>query len=405
MLDDRYRQFLIDDICKFVRIPSRSSRTGGEEGVFQSLVEQEMRRAGARVRVFEADHIPEFRRHPLCCGPERDYAGRPTVIGELGPENEPALLILAHSDTVEVFEPKEWTFNPFLGEVRNGKILGLGSGDDKWGTASMLIIMRALQESERKLKKKLIFASTIDEENGVVNGTLLLTLAGIKAEAALYLDGYQMTAFIGNMGGSHLYLRPGDSVSDKQFASNARMLESACRQISERRSAMFNRPFYTDNATRNASVLLHRRECDKADRHMVILFYTLPGEKRADICGELETLVSAALGQDFSKYATSYREPWFEPVLIRDDLPLISYLSEALLEETGEKLKVTTISKQDSFVLTKYAGIPTVSFGPRDKISGRGAFHQPDECISTDEAWDGCRVAYGAICRWLEDST
>ena len=63
---------------------------------------------------------------------------------------------------------------------------------------------------------------------------------------------------------------------------------------------------------------------------------------------------------------------------------------------------ITTISKQDAFVLTNHAGIPTVSFGPTSRVTGKGAFHSVDECLAVEEAWTGCRIAADAVFRWLE---
>jgi len=122
MLDERYRDQYINDICRFIRIPSISDAQGGQEGPLQSLVAERMRTAGARVRTFDPTDVSGFLTHPLCYGPDRNYKNRPTVIGEIGPENAPALLVMAHSDTVPVIKPERWTFDPFLGEIRDGEI-------------------------------------------------------------------------------------------------------------------------------------------------------------------------------------------------------------------------------------------------------------------------------------------
>ena len=50
-LDEEYKQRLVEEVCEFVRIPSRSSLTGGEEGRLQLLVAERMAKAGARVRM------------------------------------------------------------------------------------------------------------------------------------------------------------------------------------------------------------------------------------------------------------------------------------------------------------------------------------------------------------------
>ena len=47
-LEGKYKAPFIADLCRFVKIPSRSFPTGGEEGALQRVVAGEMRRLGAR---------------------------------------------------------------------------------------------------------------------------------------------------------------------------------------------------------------------------------------------------------------------------------------------------------------------------------------------------------------------
>src|SRR5580700_4958266 len=228
----RYKAALIERLRRFIRIPSRSSSSGGDEGVLQEVMAREMSGLGARVSVFEASDLPAFKTHFLCHGPDRNYQGRPTVIGEIGPVDAPALLVLAHSDTVQIFQPELWTVDPFSGELRDGSIYGLGASDDKWGLASILTMIQELQDSGINPQKKIIFASTIDEENGVGNGALLLHLRGVKAEAALYLDGINMEVNIGCCGGSNLYLEPLGPLSIDRLSADVATLTDACASFS-----------------------------------------------------------------------------------------------------------------------------------------------------------------------------
>jgi len=401
-LDKKYKQPLIEDLCEFIRIPSRSCKAGGEEGALQRVVAQKMEEAGARVRMFETDEVPGFRKDPLVCGPGRDYNDRPTVLGEIGPENAPALLILAHSDTVEIFDRADWTFDPFCGEVREGRIRGLGACDDKWGTATMITLIRAFSDSGRALSRRLIFASTIDEESGVGNGTLLLTLAGIEAEAALYLDGGQLDVCVGNLGGSNLRLEPGKGVSKDDMKRHARLLDDVCREMSRRRASMFELPFFDRNPMRDRSVILYHRTHEAVPFFMVA-FYTLPGEDGQNFRKKLEQVVEDTLGDEMASYDIVCRKPWFEPSRIPADTPLIRHLSDSIRHAAGQEPNVTTISKQDCFVLNNRAGIPTVSFGSRMQPEGRGSYHQPDEYIGVEELWLGCRIAYETAYRWLKE--
>lgn len=391
---------LIDDLCQFIRIPSRSSLLGGEEGQLQTVIAQRMGSYGARVRTFEAGDVAGFFAHPLCCGPERQYTNRPTVVGELGPENAPALLILAHSDTVPLFKPKDWSFDPFGGELRDNGINGLGSCDDKWGLACLLGLMRFLGQQKHTLKKKLIFASTIDEENGVGNGTLLLTLAGIKAEAALYLDGVNMDLCLGNLGGSFFFLRPCQPLADAVMADHAQRLRQGCAAMSRRRIGLFEHPLLQHNFRRENSLILYEWQ-EEQGPFFNIAFYTVPGEDHARFCQELESMVHHILGGDLHGYQTSYLEPWFESAMIDPTLPSVQCMQQAMRTVLQREPTLTTISKQDSFVLTNLAHIPTLAFGPRCQQQARGSSHQPDEYLPVEDLWNAFEITCHAVDHWL----
>ncbi len=400
-LDEKYKQAYLDDLCEFIRVPSRSTPEGGEEGPLQRLVAQKMKDLGAWVRMFDPADIPGFLTHPLCSKPHRQYTDRPTVLAEVGPPDAPALLVLAHSDTVPINNPDQWSFDPFCGEIRDGNILGLGVSDDKWGTATLLTILRALTDLKKPLRKRIILASTVDEENGVGNGLLLLTLAGIKAEGALYLDGYQMDVLIGNLGGTFLFLRPRNLTGDKLNARHADLLREACRKLSRKRAVLFDGTFYKDNVKRESSINLIEWKDEKGPCFN-INFYTLPAEAKKAICDELERMAKEALGEEMKDYEIDYLKIWFEPAAISPDLPHVQCLATSVEEALNTKAMMTTISKQDAFVLTNHARIPTVAFGPTSRVTGKGAFHNVDECLAVEEAWTGCKIACNTVLKWLE---
>jgi acetylornithine deacetylase/succinyl-diaminopimelate desuccinylase-like protein len=308
---------------------------------------------------------------------------------------------MAHSDTVPVFLPEEWTVDPFAGTIKDGRIYGLGVSDDKWGLSAMVTLVKSLKEQYGDIPKRLIFASTIDEEHGVGNGLLLLMLKGIKGEAALYLDGAQMDICIGNLGGSILYLRPKQTFSEEGFDSHFEKIKEMCLEESKKRSVKFDGlDYFSENWSRNSTLVVHKRK-DENGRFMMIGFYTLPGEDKDLFYEALTKLVSDKLGDDINRYDISCREPWFEPALSPGDAPLIGYMAEAVRDVTGERGKITTISKQDAFVFINHANIPVVSFGV-GTTEGRGAFHNPDECLVIDKAWQGCQVIHRAVSYWLE---
>jgi succinyl-diaminopimelate desuccinylase len=394
-------RLLVDVLRQLVRIPSRSTALGGEEGDVQRLVARYFHDAGGRVRTVSADQLPQFRTHPLCHGPDRHYADRPTVIAEFGPVSEPALLVVAHSDTVPLFAPDEWTVDPFGAIERDGAIYGLGVSDDKWGLATMVAIATALKGEA--LQKRIVFVSTIDEENGVGNGMLLLMLAGVTAEMGLYLDGQQMHVLRGGLGGSNLYLRPRRAFTTAERDAHVAALRVAAEKASRERARLFDQPGFEDNVIREISVQVFVRADD--DGAIRLPFYQVPGESRADLQAQVERVAAEALGpRAMADYDISYREPWFEPSLLPDDHPMVRHVARAARDVLGREPTITTVSKQDNFVLTNHARIPTVSFGPTSRVAGRGAYHCPDECLLLGELRDGANIASRAVQNWLEDA-
>ncbi len=96
---DTHGLFLAE-LSQLIRIPSRSNPAGGEEGALQHHVATRMIQLGVRVTTHNVDDLAGIRDDPLFFGAERDYTNRPLVLGEIGPTEGPALLIVAHADTV-----------------------------------------------------------------------------------------------------------------------------------------------------------------------------------------------------------------------------------------------------------------------------------------------------------------
>ncbi len=96
--------------------------------------------------------------------------GRDNFIATLG-EGPRSLLFLSHADTVPAGEG--WDFAPLSGQISDGMVLGRGAQDCKGLVAAETYAMLHLAR-QGKLKGKLIFAATADEEAGGKHGIKFL---------------------------------------------------------------------------------------------------------------------------------------------------------------------------------------------------------------------------------------
>ncbi len=102
----------------------------------------------------------------------------------------PHFAFAGHTDVVPVGAARQWSADPFAGEIRNGRLFGRGAADMKGAIACFLVALnRFLARSGSNLPGAISLIVTGDEEGPAINGTrkLLEWMAaqGIKPDACL----------------------------------------------------------------------------------------------------------------------------------------------------------------------------------------------------------------------------
>ncbi|WP_025729247.1 M20 family metallopeptidase [Atopobacter phocae] len=82
---------------------------------------------------------------------------------EIG-SGEELFVVLCHLDVVPAIDEDKWTTPPFKATIRNGRIYGRGTQDDKGPTAIALCALKALMEQGVTFNKRVRFVFGTDEE-------------------------------------------------------------------------------------------------------------------------------------------------------------------------------------------------------------------------------------------------
>ena len=111
--------------------------------------------------------------------PVPGLAGKLNLVARAGGHGEDGLVIAGHTDTVP-FDAARWRVDPFAGELRDGRLYGLGSADMK----SFLAVAAhaAARVDLGKLARPLVILGTADEESGM-GGAKALVAAGERLGA------------------------------------------------------------------------------------------------------------------------------------------------------------------------------------------------------------------------------
>jgi len=120
--------------------------------------------------------------------PGLDFAGRPQLIATLsGDGGGRSLVFNGHIDVVSAEPREQWSSDPFVAEVRDGRLYGRGACDMKGGVASMVLAAEVLSELGIRLRGDLLVATNTDEESSGAGGSALVA-RGIRADAGIVTE-------------------------------------------------------------------------------------------------------------------------------------------------------------------------------------------------------------------------
>ena len=106
------------------------------------------------------------------------------------------IVLMGHIDVVPIASPDKWSVDPFSGEIKDGKIWGRGTIDDKFSVIGILEAVEMLLSENYEPERTVYLSFGHDEEIGGEKGAVLIAehLASQGVEAEYVLDeGYAIT--------------------------------------------------------------------------------------------------------------------------------------------------------------------------------------------------------------------
>jgi acetylornithine deacetylase len=204
---DENRDQIAKLVSQLVQIPSIT----GQEGDAQEFIKEKLSEMGLKVETFEPN-VNELKDHPsffeTASYKKFGYSKRPNVIGIWEEGNSGKTLILnGHIDVVPSGPKEEWRYDPWGGEISNGKIYGRGSGDMKGGIVAMIYAVKAIQELEIPINGKVLVESTIEEEDGGIGGALATLLRGYTGNFSINPEPSGLDFYVASAGVLYFKIR------------------------------------------------------------------------------------------------------------------------------------------------------------------------------------------------------
>jgi acetylornithine deacetylase/succinyl-diaminopimelate desuccinylase family protein len=270
---------------ELVRIPSPNPP--GDTRALAGHVADVMRRAGCETRTYAPEAKPEA----------------VSVVATIG-QGDPVIMLHAHIDTVPIGanEAQQWTVDPYAGVLKEGRLYGKGSVDDKAPLAAMMTVLAHAATRLDSLCGTLVLVAAAEEEVGGRLGTYWLAQNGHLPDCTFAVVGEQThnrvaTAHKGVMRATVRATGRAAHATDPDRGINAitamaravLALEDYHRALADRVHPMVGVP------TCNVGVIQGGSTANAVPDSCVVFLdrRMIPGENPAEVQAELERVIAA----------------------------------------------------------------------------------------------------------------
>lgn len=340
---------------------------------------------------------------------------RPNVVAWFGDKGRGrSLLLEGHTDVVTEGDPSQWTYPPFSGELKDGRIWGRGAADMKGGLAAAMVAAAAIQRSGVALGGRLVVAALVDEEADMLGVRhFCATPIARELDAAIICEPEQNELCLEQRGvlwarllvrgrmahGAmpEVGLNPITGVGI--LLAEARALERRLRRLS-RRSRYLTPPTVTPTVVQSPLRGAPQANVIPAGAALTLDIRLTPGPDEAAIAAEIDrccqTVAERCPGLTVEWQAINGVRP---ATRVDRREPLVSAMVAAVRQVTGRRAVFGGVpGSTDGTILRVTRGIPIVTCGPGNRFIP----HQVDEYVDTNELREAAKIYVASALNFLE---
>ncbi len=318
--------------------------------------------------------------------------GRPNVVGMVaGRGPGPTLMFEGHSDVVTEGDPAGWSFDPYAGDIVDGKLRGRGSADMKSGVAAMIWAARAVEQAG--FDGRILVGVLADEE-----GMMLGAKHFASSDLAVGIDGVivcepeEGEICISSKGALRIRIELVGTMAHGAMPHQGKNpilalgpLLLGLGELQEQLTARFGAhptlgDFYLTPTVLEAG--------DQAQGNVIpavaalhLDIRTIPGIEHTGLI-TLITMLAEQIAAESSLQAKIEVLDDRPPVQIDELAPVVAALTFAHREVTGAAPVYGGVpGTTDGTILTRDAGLDTVVYGP----GGKWIAHQVDEFVEVEQ--------------------
>jgi len=321
-----------------------------------------------------------------------------------------SVMIAAHLDTVEVGDEQMWTVPPLGGVIKDGRIYGRGSGDNKYGIVAGLFALEAIRKAGVELNRDVILSAYCDEEFGGGNDSIA-SCVKYPCDAYLSLDSPYGELMVVSVGGQALKT----SLQTKQTQDSAALAIDGLNIVREelekfgqrRRDEMGQNSYYAGTQMQESAYRISDYFCGKAGTDlskggMNFVFYT--DKTKEQIYEELNAIEKTCT-EKLDKLGIIYNgieqvSRFFDYMTIDEDEDVVKIMSSSIEQIQGKPTKIAGACLSDYFLYLKHGSPKSISYGIIGDFKEYGGAHQPDEFITCKDFVDVTKAVSLFLLEW-----